>query len=107
MDSDAAAFEITGLGDGLRHAADDEHVLLDDNIAVEFDCRTVPRGAEAPAADAASELHCVITRAIGVIKRKLSKCAFPRYLILYLRYSFIHYQITVGNSQGGLCKLTS
>ena len=36
-----------------------------------------------------------------------AKCAFPRYLIQYLYYSFNHYQIRVGNSQGDLCKLTS
>ena len=48
--------------------ADDEHVLLDDNVADVFDCRTVPTGAESPPADAASELDCVIAGARGVAK---------------------------------------
>ena len=31
--------------------AEDEHVLIDDDIAVEFHCRTVPAGAVVPSVD--------------------------------------------------------
>ena len=48
--------------------ADDEHVLLDDNVADVFDCRTVPTGVESPPTNAASELDCMIAGAREVAK---------------------------------------